>query len=57
MNPTVEGALNSPFMEPFKGTDTDVLILTQNIDEMLFTRNLDYKGKKFVSIESNFDEI
>ena len=44
-------------MEPFKGTDTDVLILTQNVDEILFSQNPDYKGKRFVSIESNFDEI
>jgi len=29
-------ALSSPFMEPFKGSDLDVIILTQNIDEILF---------------------
>ena len=49
--------MQSPFMEPFKGTDADVLILTQNVDEILFSQNPDFKGKKFVSIESNFDEI
>lgn len=31
---SVESALDSPFMEPFKGTDIPVLILTNNIDEI-----------------------
>jgi HSP90 family molecular chaperone len=44
-------------MEPFKGSDIDVLILTNNVDEILFQQNGEYKGKKFVNIESNFDEI
>ena len=44
-------------MEPFKNSDVDVLILTNNVDEILFQQNGEYKGKKFVSIESNFDEI
>jgi len=29
-------ALSSPYMEPFKGSDLDVVVLTQNIDEILF---------------------
>ena len=44
-------------MEPFKGSDLDVIILTQNIDEILFQQSGDYKGKKFVNIESAFEEI
>ena len=38
VNPSIEGALNSPFMEPFKGSDLPVLILTNNIDEICFTQ-------------------
>ena len=47
----------SPFMEPFKGTDIPVLILTNNIDEICFSQLGSYKTKKLVSIEANFDEI
>ena len=36
VNPSYEGAMCSPFMEPFKGTDVPVLILTNNIDEVCF---------------------
>ena len=50
--------LKSPYMEPFKNNkDVDVLILTNNVDEIIFQQSADYKGKKFTSIESNFDEI
>lgn len=57
VNPQYEMALSSPFMEPFKGSDIDVIILTQNIDEILFQQSGDFKGKKFVNIESAFEEI
>lgn len=57
VNNQFELALKSPYMEPFKGSDIDVLILTNNVDEILFQQNGEYKGKKFVNIESNFDEI
>lgn len=57
VNPQYEMALSSPFMEPFKGSDLDVIILTQNIDEILFQQSGDFKGKKFVNIESAFEEI
>lgn len=50
-------ALHSPFLEPFKGTDIDVIILNNPYDEMLFNQTNDYKGKKFVNIESAFEEI
>ena len=36
VNPDYNAALASPYMEPFKGSDLDVLILTNNIDEILF---------------------
>jgi HSP90 family molecular chaperone len=36
VQPVIERADNSPFMEPFKGTDIPVLILNNNIDEICF---------------------
>ena len=44
-------------MEPFRDSDIDVLILTNNIDEILFQQNGEYKGKRMVSIETNFEDI
>lgn len=50
--------MKSPYLEPFRGnTDIDVIVLTNNIDEILFQQLGDYKGKKFVSIESAYEEI
>jgi len=57
MAQTVQGAMTSPYMEPFKTSDIDVLILQNNVDEILFNQNSEYKGKKFVSIETSFDQI
>jgi len=57
VNPSYEGAIKSPYMEPFKGSDVDVLILTNNIDEILFQQTSEFKGKRFVSIESSYEEI
>jgi HSP90 family molecular chaperone len=50
-------AVQSPFMEPFKGSDIDVIILNNPYDEMMFMQMGDYKGKKFTNIESAFEEI
>ena len=44
-------------MEPFKNSDLDVLVLTVNVDEIIFQQVGTYKGKRFVSIESNYEEI
>jgi molecular chaperone HtpG/TNF receptor-associated protein 1 len=44
-------------MEPFKGTDIPVLILTNNIDEMCFQQQGQYKNKKFTNVETSYDEI
>jgi HSP90 family molecular chaperone len=52
---THQGALTSPYMEPFKNSVIDVLVLSNNVDEILFNQNSEYKGKKFVSIETSFD--
>lgn len=50
-------AIKSPYMEPFRDSDLDVIVLTNNVDEIIFQQTGEYRGKKFVSIESNFDEI
>lgn len=57
VNPSYEHAVKSPFMEPFKGSKIDVIILNNNVDEVLFQQNGDYKGKRFINIESSYDEI
>lgn len=44
-------------MEPFKGTDIDVLILNNPYDEMILLQMGEYKGKKFLNIESAYEEI
>ena len=36
VNNQFEMGIKSPYMEPFKGSDLDVLILTNNVDEILF---------------------
>lgn len=54
---SLEQAMNSPFMEPFKGTDMPVLILTNNIDEVCFQQQGQYKNKKFSNIETSYEEI
>ena len=50
-------ALKSPFMEPFKKSEVDVIILTQPADEFVFQNVGEYKGKRFVSIETNYEDI
>ena len=57
VNQQAEAALSSPFMEPFKGTDIPVLILTNNIDEMCFQQQGSYKNKKFSNVETSYEEI
>jgi TNF receptor-associated protein 1 len=53
----MEGVATSPFMEPFKGTDVPVLVLTNNMDELIFQQTGSYKNKKFTNVETSFDEI
>ena len=58
VNPSFDQALRSPYMEPLKNNkDIDVLILTLQVDELLLQQMGEYKGKKFVSIESAYEEI
>ena len=52
-----EQALNSPFMEPFKGTDFPVLVLNLQIDEIIFQQIQTYKNYTFASVESSYEQI
>lgn len=50
--------MRSPYFEPFKqNKELDVIVLTQQIDEILFQQMGEYKGKKFTNIESAYEEI
>ena len=57
VNPQYDLALKSPYMEPFQNSDLDVIILTNNVDEIIFQQHGEFRNKKFVSVESNFEEI
>lgn len=54
-NPNMQ--LDSPFLEPFKRADLPVLILPHNIDEVCLKQVNEYKGLKFINIESNYEEV
>jgi len=56
--PDINLAKNSPFMEPFKGPNAPpVLFLENHVDELCFRQVNEYKGFKFVNVETNFEEI
>lgn len=45
-------------MEPFKSADAPpVLFVESHVDEMVFRQINEYKGFKFVNIETNYEEI
>ena len=46
---TYEAALNSPHIESLKKSDTEVLLLTDRIDEWLMTTLAEYTGKELVN--------
>tara|TARA_B100001248_G_C27393646_1_gene464008 strand:- start:1352 stop:3169 length:1818 start_codon:yes stop_codon:yes gene_type:complete len=46
---TYEAALNSPHIESLKKLDTEVLLLTDRIDEWLMTTLAEYTGKELVN--------
>ena len=54
-----EAALASHYMEPFKNNAEapPILILTDNIDEILFQQIGDFKSLRFANIETSYDEI
>lgn len=44
-------------MEVFEGTDVPVLVLTNQVDEIIFQQLGNYKNFTFVNIETSYDEI
>jgi HSP90 family molecular chaperone len=54
---TKDAAMNNPFMEVFKESDVPILIVTNNVDEILFQQIGLYKNFKFQSIETSYEEI
>lgn len=44
-------------MDPFKDSDVPVLVVTNQIDEMVFKHIGTYKGMNFVNVESGYEEI
>ena len=54
---TYEAALNSPHIESLKKANTEVLLLTDRIDEWLMTTLTEYKGKELVNAaKADFDD-
>lgn len=47
----------SPFLEPFNKAEIPVIILENHIDEVCLKNVNEFKGFKFVNIESNYDEV
>lgn len=54
-NPTAPQ--DSPFLEPFKQSNVPVLLLANHIDELCLRNVNEYRGYKFINIESNFEEV
>jgi TNF receptor-associated protein 1 len=48
---------DSPFLEPFNNAKVPVIILANQIDEVCLRNVNEYKGYKFINIESNYDEV
>lgn len=44
-------------MEPFKDSDIPVLIVSTQVDEMVFKQIGTYKGFNYVNVESGYEEI
>jgi len=47
---TYEAAVNSPHIEHLKANGTEVLLLTDRIDEWLMTTLMQYKGKELINV-------
>lgn len=54
---TQSGPTDSPFLEPFKKQKIPVIILENHIDEVCLKNVNEYKGLKFVNIESSYEEV
>lgn len=50
-------SMQSPFMAPFKDSDVPVLIVSNQIDEMVFNQIGTYKSFTFVNVESGYEEM
>jgi HSP90 family molecular chaperone len=48
---------NSPYMEPFRGTEIPILYLTLHVDEMVFRGMQKYKNFNFINIETNYEDF
>lgn len=55
--PNIDQGFHSPYMEPFKGTNIPIIILNNNVDEICFQQIQSFKGKKFVNIETSYENI
>ena len=53
---TFEGALNSPHLESLKSKNTEVLLLTDRIDEWLMSSLFEFKGKSFINVAKTSNE-
>ena len=56
-SPKRDTGMNSPYMESFRDSETPVLLVDHHVDEMCFKNIDNFKGYKFINIESHFDEI
>lgn len=57
MSPSRDHAIQSPYLEPFRGTDIPVLIINIHIDEMIFRQIDTHADCKFVNVESDYEEV
>ena len=53
---TFESALNSPHLESLKSKNTEVLLLTDRIDEWLMSTLFEFKGKSFINVAKTSNE-
>ncbi len=54
---SVEELEKSPFLEPFREKDVEVLYFTDPVDEYVMHDVKDFQGKKFISVASNTVEF
>ena len=54
---TFEAAINSPHIEGHKANNTEVLMLTDRIDEWLMSSLMEYKGKELVNVQKMIFKI
>ena len=52
-----ENAVRSPFLDVFKEAKVPVLVISNQLDEMVFKQVESYKGYNFVNIELGYEEM